>query len=126
MHMQELGAPGSKSIHHLAFTTRDGEATGLGLPPWTNHLAFRVETLDDLNAMTERVHDRGVDTVMQIDHGWCASICVADANRITVEFCVTTDEAAFGQTENEALRLLRLPPDEFSEQDRKEGTAQLV
>ena len=101
-------------------------STGLGLPPWANHVAFRLDTLDELNAMTQRIHSHGVEQVMQIDHGWCRSIYIADPNGITVEFCVTTDEEAFGQTEEEALRMLRLPPEDFLEADRKEGTAELV
>ena len=41
-------------------------------------------------------------------------------NGILVEFCVTTDEKAFEQTEEEALRILRLTPDEIAEDARKE------
>lgn len=37
-----------------------------------------------------------------------------------VEFCVTTDSEEFEQTEEEALRLLRLPVSEILEDTRKE------
>lgn len=45
-----------------------------------------------------------------------------------VEFCVTTDaEEFFAQSEEDALRLLRLPPSEFLEEERKETSiAKLV
>jgi catechol 2,3-dioxygenase-like lactoylglutathione lyase family enzyme len=62
---------------------------GLGLPAWTNHLAFDAETLDDLAARRQRWLDHGFD-VAEIDHGWCTSIYTMDPNGIMVEFCCTT------------------------------------
>ena len=96
-------------------------STGLGLPPWANHIAFRLDTMEELEAMTKRMHERGIEQIMQIDHGWCTSIYTLDPNGIMVEFCVTTDAEQFSdQSEEEALRLLRLPSSEFAEVDRKE------
>lgn len=168
----------SKSVHHVAFTTRDVEATyefytqklgmrllhaenhrlgdgyfrhfffgmgsgeaiaffqlegvgeeseygteistGLGLPTWANHIAFRLDTLEELETMTKQMHDRGISDILRIDHGWCTSIYTLDPNGIMVEFCVTTDSEEFEQTEEEALRLLRLPVSEIPEDTRKE------
>ena len=62
---------------------------GLGLPAWTNHLAFGADTLEDLNAQRQRWLDHGID-VAEIDHGWCTSIYAMDPNDIMVEFCCTT------------------------------------
>ena len=97
-------------------------STGLGLPPWANHIAFRLDTLEELEAMTKRMHERGIEHIIEIDHGWCTSIYTLDPNGIMVEFCVTTDPEEFEQSEEEALRLLRLPSSEFAEEDRKEGS----
>ncbi len=149
----------SKSVHHVAYATRDPEATyefyskklgmpllrtenhrqgdgffrhfffgmgsgealaffevhdvgekpdystkisrGLGLPIWVNHIAFRLDTLEELEAMKKRMHSHGIDEIQEIDHG-CA--------------------AEFGQTEEEALRLMRQPHNEISEETRKEPT----
>jgi catechol 2,3-dioxygenase-like lactoylglutathione lyase family enzyme len=183
--MPESSPPQSKSVHHVAFTTRDVEATyefytgklgmpllhaenhrqgdgyfrhfffgmgegeaiaffelvgvgeepefkteistGLGLPPWANHIAFRLDTIEELEAMTKQMHERGIEHIMQIDHGWCTSIYTLDPNGIMVEFCVTTDAEEFSQSEDEALRLLRQSPDEFAEEARKEtSVAKLV
>ena len=168
----------SKSVHHIAYTTRDAEATyefyakkldmpllhaenhrqgdgyfrhfffdigrgeaiaffelrdvgeerdfkteistGLGLPTWANHIAFRLDTLEQLEAKIERLHDNGITDIMQIDHGWCTSIYMLDPNGIMVEFCVTTDAGEFAQSEEEALRLLRQSPADFAEETRKE------
>jgi hypothetical protein len=37
-----------------------------------------------------------------------------------VEFCATTKAEGFAMSEEEALRLLRQPPEEFSEATRKQ------
>jgi catechol 2,3-dioxygenase-like lactoylglutathione lyase family enzyme len=62
---------------------------GLGLPTWTNHIAFGADTLDDLAERRRRWVDHGHD-VAEIDHGWCTSIYTMDPNGIMVEFCCTT------------------------------------
>jgi catechol 2,3-dioxygenase-like lactoylglutathione lyase family enzyme len=182
--MTENGSPQSRSLHHVAYTTRDPEATydfysnklgmpllrtenhlngdgwmrhfffgigegeaiaffalgdvgeeaefktdvstGLGLPTWANHVAFRLDTIEELDAMTARMHEHDIEFVMQIDHGWCTSIYTLDPNGIMVEFCVTTDAKEFSsQTPEEALRLLRQPVEEFVDKV-DEAAAQLV
>jgi catechol 2,3-dioxygenase-like lactoylglutathione lyase family enzyme len=178
--MPDSSALQSKSVHHVAYTTRDPEATyefytrqlgmpllrtenhlqgegyfrhfffgagageaiaffelegvgeepdfkteistGLGLPTWANHIAFRLDTLEELEAMTKRMHERGIEDILRIDHGWCVSIYTLDPNGIMVEFCVTTDAEEFAQSEEEALRRLRMPAAEFAEEERKEGS----
>lgn len=62
---------------------------GLGLPQWTNHIAFDAPTLEDLATARERWLDHG-HHVYEIDHGWCTSIYTTDPNGIMVEFCTTT------------------------------------
>jgi catechol 2,3-dioxygenase-like lactoylglutathione lyase family enzyme len=62
---------------------------GLGLPVWTNHLAFDAASLDALAEHKRRWLDAGHD-VAEIDHGWCTSIYAMDPNGIMVEFCCTT------------------------------------
>ncbi len=62
---------------------------GLGLPKWTNHIAFGVESLDELAVKREGLNAAGYD-VTEIDHHWCTSIYADDPNGIMVEFCVST------------------------------------
>jgi catechol 2,3-dioxygenase-like lactoylglutathione lyase family enzyme len=62
---------------------------GLGLPVWTNHLAFDAGDLSGIEAQKRRWLDAGHD-VVEIDHGWCTSIYLMDPNGILVEFCATT------------------------------------
>jgi len=64
-------------------------AGGLGLPLWTNHIAFAASDLDDLAARRDRWLENGHD-VMEADHDWCWSVYTTDPNGILVEFCVNT------------------------------------
>jgi catechol 2,3-dioxygenase-like lactoylglutathione lyase family enzyme len=80
-------------------------STGLGLPQWTNHIAFDAPTLDDLATARQRWQDHG-HYVYEIDHGWCTSIYTTDPNGIMVEFCTTTVQATDADRAD-ALRLLR-------------------
>ena len=77
---------------------------GLGLPGWTNHLAFAAGDLDELTAARERWRGCGYD-VLQIDHGWCTSIYVDDPNGIAVEVCCTT--RAFDATDAAGAETIR-------------------
>jgi catechol 2,3-dioxygenase-like lactoylglutathione lyase family enzyme len=82
-------------------------STGLGLPPWANHIAFRADGLDDLERRKRRWLEHGHD-VAEIDHGWCTSIYTLDPNGVLVEFC--TDTAVLGPEDAaEARRLLDDP-----------------
>jgi catechol 2,3-dioxygenase-like lactoylglutathione lyase family enzyme len=82
-------------------------STGLGLPIWTNHIAFDARDLPDLEARKKRLLDHGID-VMEVDHGWCTSIYARDPNGIMVEFCTTT-QAFTASDHEEAARLLGDP-----------------
>lgn len=64
-------------------------STGMGLPLWVNHLAFRAADVDDLAARRRRWTANGL-VAYEIDHGWCRSIYTVDPNGIFVEFCTTT------------------------------------
>lgn len=64
-------------------------STGLGLPVWTNHIAFGADDLEDLAAKRQRLQSAG-HSVTEIDHHWCTSIYAMDPNGIMVEFCTTT------------------------------------
>lgn len=61
----------------------------VGLPVWTNHVAFNAPDLASLAARRTHWQERGI-TMAEIDHGWCTSIYATDPNGILVEFCCTT------------------------------------
>ena len=79
-------------------------SAGLGLPIWTNHLAFDAGDLAGIESHKRRWLDGGHD-VAEIDHGWCTSIYAIDPNGTLVEFCATTK--AFTDADREdAQRML--------------------
>ena len=83
---------------------------GLGLPTWTNHLAFDAPDPATLDAVQRRWLDHGYD-VLRLDHGWCESIYVDDPNGIAVEFCCTTARfTADDRREADELRRAAAPP----------------
>lgn len=96
LHDESIDAPWSPAI-----------STGIGLPIWVNHLAFRAADLDDIEVRKRRWLDHG-HTVSEIDHGWCTSIYAVDPNGILVEFCTTTSAMTAADRE-EAQRLLANP-----------------
>ncbi len=130
----EVGrTPGRGWAKHLFYDTGGGEmiafwelhdasipggfspalSDGLGLPHWTNHLAFAARDGADLEARRQRLLEHGVD-VVEIDHGWCRSIYADDPNGILVEFCLTTS-AFEDRDRQEAQRLLSDPAPEIGE-----------
>lgn len=88
-------------------------SAGLGLPGWTNHIAFNAPTLEDLATMRHRWQDHG-EKVVEIDHGWCTSIYIGDPNGIMVEFCTTTVDFT-DEDRAEAQRLLVAEQPELEE-----------
>ena len=84
-----------------------GIATGLGLPIWSNHIAFQARDLADLERRRERWLAHGI-SVMEVDHGWCHSIYARDPNDVMVEFCTST-RALTATDREEAQRLLEDP-----------------
>ena len=79
-------------------------ATGLGLPVWTNHIAFAATDVDDLGARRNRWLEHGHD-VMEADHHWCRSVYTQDPNGILVEFSVNTREFDEADREDARARL---------------------
>ena len=75
----------------------------LGLPEWTNHVAFDAPTLEDLAVRRDRWLAAG-QACLEVDHGWCTSIYCLDPNHILVEWCTTTREF----TEADAAEALAL------------------
>lgn len=81
-------------------------STGLGLPVWVNHVALRG-AVEQVEAVRQRLADRGLEAEFEIDHGWSKSLYLTDPNGILVEFCV--DDPGFESDPEEALRILREP-----------------
>ena len=90
----EIGGEGMIAFWELHDDTVPPEyptaiADGLGLPTWSNHVAFTAHTREELDACRRRWVEHGHD-VLEVDHEWCVSIYTLDPNGIMVEFCFTT------------------------------------
>jgi catechol 2,3-dioxygenase-like lactoylglutathione lyase family enzyme len=126
----EAGADGDGWARHVFYDTGDGEclavwdlhdaehlpadfdpsiSRALGLPPWTNHLAFAAPDLESLETHKQRWIAQSL-AVVEIDHGWCTSIYAEDPNGITVEFCCTTRAVTDTDRANARERLVAEKP----------------
>lgn len=124
--------PGSDWAKHFFYDTGNGEmmafweihsdslgtdhptsiSGGLGLPRWSNHIAFGVADDGEFGEAIARINAAGYD-VVEIDHHWCKSIYVDDPNEIMVEFCLTT--RVFDQTDKDSA-LAALNADELADE----------
>lgn len=82
-------------------------STGMGLPIWVNHLAFRADDAR-IAEVKETMEGAGIQPVMDVDHGWCQSVYYADPNGILIEFC--KDTPGFEPDRDEARRLIHAVP----------------
>ena len=63
-------------------------------PSWVDHLALKVDTLDDLLAAKARAEARGLEVLGPTDHGIFTSIYFFDPNGHRVELAVDTARQA--------------------------------
>ena len=83
-------------------------STGLDLPLWVNHLAFRADTAK-INAVKGKMTAAGIEPVMDVDHGWCHSVYYKDPNGIMIEFC--EDTPGFEADPVKARKMISAVPD---------------
>jgi len=68
--------------------THAGTGAGPSAPGTMQHLAFNVDTDEDLLAMRDRIRKKGVNVIGPIDHGMCSSIYFAGPDQLTLEVAV--------------------------------------
>ncbi|HSV52911.1 MAG TPA: VOC family protein [Burkholderiaceae bacterium] len=87
---------------HIFFRMRDGSCMAFfdlgddiaalpspNTPAWVNHIALRVQSTEDLQAMKARLEERGIEVLGVIDHdGYIHSIYFFDPNGLRVELTV--------------------------------------
>ena len=64
-------------------------STGMNLPLWVNHMAFRADAAR-IAEVKEKMSAAGIEPEMDLDHDWCHSIYYKDPNGILIEFCEDT------------------------------------
>lgn len=82
----------NKDIETVMGQTHAGNAGNASAPGTLQHLAFNVDSLDDLLAMRDRIRSRGIPVMGPIDHGLCHSIYFAGPECLSLE--VSTSNAA--------------------------------
>lgn len=87
----------ASSFAHVFFQMKDGSyvaffdlgdgqgAVNPTVPPWANHLAMSVDSLEELEAAKRRLVDANVEVLGVIDHGWLHSIYFHDPNGLRLE-----------------------------------------
>ena len=59
-------------------------------PEWVQHIAFEVESREEMQAMRERIEVEGVEVLGPVDHGIFESIYFFDPNGHRIELAVNT------------------------------------
>jgi len=72
--------------------THAGTGAGASAPGTMQHVAFNVDSVEELLAMRDRIRSRGINVFGQIDHGMCQSIYFAGPENLVLE--VATSEEA--------------------------------
>ena len=62
-------------------------------PAWVNHVAFRVDTLEQLEAMKARLQAHGIDVIGVTDHHIFKSIYFFDPNGVRLELSAQVADA---------------------------------
>jgi catechol 2,3-dioxygenase-like lactoylglutathione lyase family enzyme len=85
--------------------SHSGSPTGPVTVGAMQHVAFHVDTFDDLLAMRDRVRDRGIQVMGPIDHGFCQSMYFAGPEGLSLEVACGSgiDERAWIDPEVVAL-----------------------
>jgi len=78
-------------------------------PNWVQHIAFEVETFDELMSAKTRIEAKGVEVLGPTNHGIFQSIYFRDPNGHRLELAVNTRTAA------EMAELHRVAPDMLEE-----------
>ena len=71
--------------------THAGTGLGVSAPGTMQHLAFNVDSDEELLAIRDRIRSRGVNVIGPIEHGICASIYFAGPDQLTLEVATSSD-----------------------------------
>lgn len=77
--------PAARDIPIQLGVTHAGTGAGPSAPGTMQHLAFRVDTVDDLLAIRDRIRTKGLNVIGPMDHGMCHSIYFAGPDQMTLE-----------------------------------------
>ena len=77
--------PGVEEVPSTVGLTHAGTGAGVSAPGTMQHVAFEVDSEDELLALRDRLRSNGVVALGPIDHGMCQSIYFAGPEGLTLE-----------------------------------------
>lgn len=80
-----------KDIDSIPGVTHAGNGGGTTAPGVMQHVAFNVNSYDELLAMRDRIRSRGINVMGPIHHGMCDSIYFAGLEGLTLEIATSTE-----------------------------------
>jgi catechol 2,3-dioxygenase-like lactoylglutathione lyase family enzyme len=98
--------PKNAGIEPIIGVSHAGSAANVSAPGTMQHVAFNVDTLEDLLALRDRIRSRGVNVFGPLDHGMCHSIYFAGPEHLALEIATSAapiDERAWIDPECVAL-----------------------
>lgn len=104
-----------KSVSREPGATHAMNPGGVSAGGTMQHVAFNVDTYDDLLAMRDRIRSRGVQVMGPLHHGMCDSIYFAGPENLVLE--VSTSERAIDPAhwiDPEVVALAGITPDELA------------
>jgi glyoxylase I family protein len=104
-----LDAGGGNVLAFFELPTQSEMGRDENTPPWVQHIAFRVGSLEVLEAARTRVLSLGLDVIGPVDHGIFQSIYFFDPDGHRLE--LTCDTA----TSSELAELRRVAPEMLEE-----------
>jgi len=81
----------NKGIESVMGQTHSGNAGEASAPGTMQHIAFNVDSLDELLAMRDRIRSRGINVMGPLDHGMCHSIYFAGLEHLSLEVSTSGD-----------------------------------
>ncbi len=82
---------GNDGIESTVGVTHAGSGAGASAPGTMQHVAFNVDTHDELLAIRDRIRSKGVNVIGHIDHGMCESIYFAGPEGLTLEVATSSE-----------------------------------
>ncbi len=83
--------PANHDVESQLGVTHAGTGAGASAPGTMQHLAFDVDTVEDLVGMRDRIRSKGINVMGQIDHGLCQSIYFAGPEGLTLEVATSSE-----------------------------------
>ena len=84
----------NKDIETVLGQTHSGNAANASAPGTMQHIAFNVDTLDNVLAMRDRIRSRGINVMGPINHGMCHSIYFAGPENLALEISTSGNAEA--------------------------------